>query len=101
MKLSKTQEEAMELLKTLAKEDRVNMEELFLLMKAIYENETITITSPTITPYVPYTEPWKPNTPWYENPVTCDCRAHLEGNEPATKMYGFYGYPCFSTNISK
>lgn len=101
MKLNKSQEEAMELLKTLAKEDRINMEELFILMKAIYENETETITIPSTTPYIPSIpyEPWKPNTPWYWEYPHIAYNTN-EAHDHGIKAY-FAGYPSQFTSTTK
>lgn len=88
MKLNKSQEDAIELLKRLVQEDKLTLEELFILLKAIYENtpEVITVpvetpsnpspnTSPWVSPYP--TNPWQPyipNTPWYDGypHITCN-----------------------------
>lgn len=85
-KLTATQKEAIDLVQDLVKQEKIDFNEAFLLIRAIYEKEKefvyIPYQSPYIEPYVsPYTKPWttSPDTtgpvdmPWWErNKIWCD-----------------------------
>ena len=81
-KLTETQKEAIDLVQDLVKREKIDINEAFLLMRVIYENEKEFVYVPYQNPYVepyrpwtvePYTtEPYRDDTPrWEQNKIMC------------------------------
>ena len=84
-KLTTTQKEAIDLVQNLVKQEKIDFNEAFLLIMAIYENQKefvyVPYQNPWVEPYRPWTtEPYytTPNTaPWWDmNKIMCDTNAN-------------------------
>lgn len=85
MKLSESQQKALDIVQNLIKEGKIELNDAFALITAIAETEKEYVYIPSTQPWVtePYTypsypgttpaTPWWPNQPWYnQNTITCN-----------------------------
>ena len=102
--LSESQKKAIEIVQRLVKEEKMDFNDAFALIVAIYENEKEYVYIPSTSPYEPYkpwttepypgTTPWCPNTPWYQQPIiTCQLNTNdiSTDKKPGYELYAL-GY---------
>ena len=108
MKLSETQQRALDVVQELIKEEKITLQQAFDLITAIYEKEKEYVYIPQYipqTPYEPY-RPWTiepycdesqtiPNIPpytgiWWQNQITCDNHPGISTNETSTNRHPGY-----------
>ena len=94
--LTETQKKALEVVKKLSEENKIDLNEAIQLIMAIYENQKefvyVPYQNPWVEPYRPWTtEPWTtepyyttPNTaPWWDmNKIMCDANANTAHVDP-------------------
>lgn len=103
-KLTATQKEAIDLVQDLVKQEKIDFNEAFLLIRAIYEKEKefvyIPYQSPYVEPYRPWTtEPWttepyktpyRDDTPWWDRyKIWCDSSTNSYECPPGKEIFTY------------
>lgn len=103
-KLTATQKEAIDLVQDLVKREKIDFNEAFLLIRAIYEKEKEFVYIPYQGPYVepyrpwtaepyttnPYETPYRDDTPWWErNKIWCDLSTNSYECPPGKEIFTY------------